>query len=140
MGIILGTGGRWSGPEHGGIVDWWEDLMGGLPCTMGLVWVSEPCSGPVLQQNENYCPTESQLGQGDRVLSGNGWACRGSETEQDLVGLLGTEAFKTVANQGRKGMQKQGRSSQETIMHFWGRVLVPPQGIHITISLSSLQS
>ena len=42
----------------------------------------------------------------------------------------------TVANQGREGMQRQGRSSQETIVQSRGRVLVPPQGIHIT-SLSS---
>ena len=37
----------------------------------------------------------------------------------------------TVANQGREGMQRQGRASQETIVQPWGRVLVPPQGIHI---------
>ena len=43
----------------------------------------------------------------------------------------------TVANQGREGMQRQGKSSQETIVQPWVRVLVPPQGIHITISLSS---
>ena len=42
-----------------------------------------------------------------------------------------------VANQGREGMQKQGRSSQESIVQTWGRVLVPPQGIQITILLSS---
>ena len=42
----------------------------------------------------------------------------------------------TVANQGREGMQRQGRRSQDTIVQPWGRVLVPPQGIHITISLS----
>ena len=34
-------------------------------------------------------------------------------------------------------MQKQGGSSQETVVQSWGRVLVPPQGIHITTSLSS---
>ena len=34
-------------------------------------------------------------------------------------------------------MQRQGRSSQETIVPPWGRVLAPPQGIHRTISLSS---
>ena len=33
-------------------------------------------------------------------------------------------------------MQRQGRNSQETIVQPWGRVLVPPQGIHITTSLS----
>ena len=37
--------------------------------------------------------------------------------------------IQTVANQGREGMQKQGRSSQETIVQPWG--------IYITISLSS---
>ena len=42
-----------------------------------------------------------------------------------------------VANQGREGMQKQRRSSQETTVQPWGRVLVPLQGIYITIPLSS---
>ena len=87
-----------------------------------------------------------------------------TETEQDLIGLLGTKTFpcpafsclqeigfiqpprpsrsckgqvQTVADQGREGMQRQGRNSQETIPQPWGRVPVPPQGIHITISLSS---
>ena len=30
------------------------------------------------------------------------------------MGLLGTEAFQAVANQGREGMQRQRRGSQET--------------------------
>ena len=60
-----------------------------------------------------------------------------TETEQDPVGLLGMEAFQTVANQGREGMQRRRRSSQKTTVQAWGRVLVPPQGIHITRSLSS---
>ena len=60
-----------------------------------------------------------------------------AETEQDAVGLLLTGAFQTFANQGRKGMQRQGRNSQETIVQPWGRVLVLPRGIHTTISLSS---
>ena len=34
-------------------------------------------------------------------------------------------------------MQRQGRNRQETIVQPSGRVLAPPQGIHITISLSS---
>ena len=33
-------------------------------------------------------------------------------------------------------MQRQGKSSQETIVQSWGRVLVPPQGICIAVSLS----
>ena len=61
----------------------------------------------------------------------------GNETKQDPVGLLGMEIFQTVANQGREGMQRQGRGSQETIVQPWGRVLVPLQGAHIRISLSS---
>ena len=43
----------------------------------------------------------------------------------------------TVANQGREGMQRPERGHQETTVQLWGRVLVPPQGIQITISLSS---
>ena len=42
----------------------------------------------------------------------------------------------TVATQGMKRIQRQGRGSQETIADLWGRVLAPPQGTH-TISLSS---
>ena len=33
-------------------------------------------------------------------------------------------------------MQKKGRSSQETIVQSWGRVLVPPEEVYIKISLS----
>ena len=36
-------------------------------------------------------------------------------------------------------MQRQGRKRQETIVQPWGRVLVPPQGIHTTISWAVLQ-
>ena len=43
----------------------------------------------------------------------------------------------TIVNQEWEGMQRQGRGSQETIVQPWGRVLVQPQGINITISLSS---
>ena len=60
-----------------------------------------------------------------------------SETEQDPVGLLGKGAVQTVANQGREGMRRKGGSSRETIVQPRGRVLVPPQGIHMTMSLSS---
>lgn len=89
----------------------------------------------------------------------NPWAVL--ETEQDPVQLLGTEAFLCTpflvcreqtptsmsvpecqwTNQGREGMQKQGRSSQETKVQLCGgggQVLVLPQEIHITVSLSSL--
>lgn len=41
------------------------------------------------------------------------------------------------ADQGREEMQKSERSSQETIIQPWDRVLVPPQGIYLTKSLSS---
>ena len=44
----------------------------------------------------------------------------------------------TVANPGMKGVQSQGRSSEETIVQPWSRVLTPSQGKHITMSLSSL--
>ena len=37
-------------------------------------------------------------------------------------------------------MQRQGRSSQETAVRPWGKVLVPPHGIHVTVSLTSLQN
>ena len=63
-----------------------------------------------------------------------------------LVGLqpprpsLGSKGqIPTVANLGREGMQGWGRGSQETVVQPWGRVLVPPQGIHTAMSLSSLR-
>ena len=34
--------------------------------------------------------------------------------------------IQTVANQGREGKQRAGRSRPETIVQPWGRVLVPP--------------
>ena len=55
------------------------------------------------------------------------------ETKQDPVGLLVLEAFQTVANQGREGMQRQGRSSQETMVQPWGEALVQHQGTHHNI-------
>ena len=45
--------------------------------------------------------------------------------------------FKTVANQKSEGMQKQRRNNQETIMQQWSSVSVPPQGMYVTVSLSS---
>ena len=55
------------------------------------------------------------------------------------MGLLATEAFQTVANQGREGKQRQGRSSQETIWQPWGRVCVPLQGMPACVCAVSLQ-
>ena len=60
------------------------------------------------------------------------------ETKQGPVGLLGLEAFQTIANQGRGGMQRQGRSSQETIVQPWGKVLVPSQGTRTAMYLPAL--
>ena len=44
--------------------------------------------------------------------------------------MWGSWAWKPFnsCNQGREGMQRQARNSQETIVQPWGRVLVPPQG------------
>ena len=33
-------------------------------------------------------------------------------------------------------MQRPGRSSQEIIVQPWGKVLLPPQGTHVTIPLT----
>ena len=43
----------------------------------------------------------------------------------------------TVPNQGREGIQRQERNSQETTSQLWDSVLILPQGIHIKTSLSS---
>ena len=47
------------------------------------------------------------------------------------------EQIQTIINPGKEGILRQGRGSQETVVKSWGRVLVLPQRIHITISLSS---
>ena len=52
----------------------------------------------------------------------------GSMTFPDSKGQI-----QIVANKEREGLQKQERSSQETVQP-WGRVLVPPQRTHITVS------
>ena len=56
---------------------------------------------------------------------------------QPQASLSSKGLIHTVANQGGEGMQKQGRNSWEAIVQPWGRVLVPPQGIYMTVSLSS---
>ena len=60
-----------------------------------------------------------------------------NELQPPLPSLSSKGQVQTIANQGREGMQRPERSSQETIVQLWGRVLVPPQGIFITISLNS---
>ena len=52
----------------------------------------------------------------------------GSMTFPDSKGQI-----QIVANKEREGLQRQERSSQETVQP-WGRVLVPPQRTHITVS------
>ena len=42
--------------------------------------------------------------------------------------------IQTVADKEKEGLQRQERSRRETIVQPWGRVLVPPQGTHITVS------
>ena len=72
------------------------------------------------------------------------------DTEQYPGGLLGTKAFlcppfieyRKLASFSIQDlpwvsrMQRQGRNSQERIVQPWGSVLVPPQGVHRTVSLS----
>ena len=58
-----------------------------------------------------------------------------------VFGMLSSSGqVQTVANQWGGWevgwMQRQGRSSQETVVQPWGRVLAPPQEMHIAISLS----
>ena len=62
----------------------------------------------------------------------------GNRLQPPRPSLKPSGQIQTVAKQGREEMQRQGRRSQETTVQPWGRVLVPPQGIHITISLSCL--
>ena len=69
------------------------------------------------------------------------WAPHFSITENRLhsaswPSMSSSGQVQTVAKQGREGMRRQGRSSQETVAQFGGRVLVPSQGIHLRISRS----
>ena len=102
---------------------------------------------------ENYFPSLGlHLSENDKVLKPSrtlwgSWAQKSfcvphflfvrNRLQPPWPSLSSKGQVQTVANQGREGMQKQGRNSQETIVQPWGRVLVPPQGTHITISLSS---
>ena len=62
--------------------------------------------------------------------------CLGSKLQPPCPSLSSKGQVQRVARQGREGMQRPGRRSQETRVQPWGRVLVPLQGICITISLS----
>ena len=59
--------------------------------------------------------------------------CR-EQTPASMTFLSLEGQIQTIANQGREGMQRQGRGSQERIVQPWGRVLLPPQGMYITIA------
>ena len=61
----------------------------------------------------------------------------GNRLQPPWPSLSSKGQVQTVANQGREGIQVQGKGSQETIAQPWDRILVPPQWINITISLSS---
>ena len=81
----------------------------------------------------------------------------GTENKQDSVGLLGTKPFcllflignilqtpwPFLSSKGQIWMvvspRREGIQRQETIVQPWGRILVSPQGILITISLSPLR-
>ena len=62
-----------------------------------------------------------------------------TENVQDKPGIFLSSRWlvQTVADQRRKGMQRLEKSRQETMVQPRGRVLLPLQGIHRTISLSS---
>ena len=63
--------------------------------------------------------------------------CLMAQQKQIWLGQNSKGQVQAVANQGREGMQKPQRSSLETIVQPWSSVLIPPQIIYITISLSS---
>ena len=51
------------------------------------------------------------------------------------------EQIETLPNQGSEGMQKQRRNSQAVkSRHLLGKVLVPPEGLYITIPFSSAET
>ena len=62
-----------------------------------------------------------------------------AETRQVTVGLPGTGAFQTVANQGEEGMQRQGKHQRNQSAAL-GQVPAPHQGTHRTVSLALLQN
>ena len=58
----------------------------------------------------------------------------GSKLQAPWPSLRSTGQLQTFADQEKKGLQRPGRRSQETMVQPCGRVLVPLQGIRITIS------
>ena len=54
------------------------------------------------------------------------------------MGLLGTEACQTVADQEREGMQRQGKSSQETIVQFFGSAICSGTAANMQIFVKTL--
>ena len=50
----------------------------------------------------------------------------GNRLQPPKPSLSSKSQVQTVANLGRQGIQREGRSSQETVVQTWGRVLVLP--------------
>ena len=104
--------------------------------------------------NHVWCPSSTAKAAGkvslkpSRTLRGS-WAWKpfcvarflfvGNRLQPPWPSLSSKGKVQTVATQGREGMQRQGRRSQDTTVQPWGRALVPPQGIHVTISLSCFE-
>ena len=82
-----------------------------------------PCGAPGHKSRKPFCVSHFLI-TGNRLHSAS-WPSLNSKGQ-----------VQTAVNQGREGKWRQGRNSQETIVQPWGGVLVPPQGIYITISLS----
>ena len=61
----------------------------------------------------------------------------GTKLQPPWPSLSSKGQVQTLANQGRERIERQGRNSPETMVQPWGRVLGPPQGICITVSLRS---
>ena len=62
----------------------------------------------------------------------------GSRLQLAWPSLSSKRKIPKVTNQGRDRMQRQGRGSHKTVVKAWSRVMVLPQEIHRTISLSYL--
>ena len=105
-----------------------------------------PCLLLICSRNIYWAPFMCQPLKSNRTLWGSWaqkpfWAPYCSIRENRLhsaswPSMSSSGQAQTMAQRGREGMQRQGKSSQETVAQFVGRVLVPSQGIHLRISMN----
>ena len=85
-------------------------------------------------QEDNLLPPVTEMGPVELLAQKTSMLPISYFQKMDLIqppetSMNSKERVQIVADQGRKGMQRQGANSQEIIVQPWGRVLVPSQVI-----------